>query len=57
MAKVIHGEIKLDSKMMGQASDLFCILLSSGYVLEVKMNKDFTRPKDEIIFTIMTEVE
>ena len=57
MAKVVHGEIKLDGKMMGQASDLFCILLSAEYVLEVKLDKDFTKPKDEIIFTIMTEVE
>ena len=57
MAKVIHGKIKLNSKMMGQASDLFCILLSAGYVLEVKIDEDFAKSKDEIIFTIMTEVE
>lgn len=57
MAKVVQGEIKLERKMMGQASDLFSILLTAGYVLEVKLEDDFATNKSEIIFTIMTEVE
>lgn len=56
MAKVVHGEIKLDRKMIGQASDLFTILLNAGYVLEVRIVDDFAKPNGEIIFTIMTEV-
>lgn len=55
MAKVIHGEFKLDGKMMGQAGDLFCILLSAGYVVETKLNKDVPNPNGEILFTIMKE--
>jgi hypothetical protein len=57
MAKLIHGEIKLPIRMMGQASDLFSILLTAGYTLEVKLADDFAKPNNEIIFTIMTEVE
>ena len=53
MAKVIHGEVKLDGKMMGQAGALFCILLSAGYVVETKLNKDVPNPNGEILFTIM----
>lgn len=55
MAKVIHGEIKLQEKMMGQASDLFCILLTAGYTVEAKLKKDFAPNNGEIIFTIMKE--
>lgn len=57
MAKLIHGEIKLPKRMIGQASDLFSILLTAGYTLEVKLEDDFAKPNNEIIFTIMTEVE
>lgn len=63
MANVIHGEIELDTKMMGQASDLWAILLSAGYTLEtriVKRKTDRVTPsgtEDKIVFTIMTEVE
>lgn len=57
MAKVVHGEIKLKEKMMGQAGDLFCILLSAGYTVEVKIKKDFTPNNGDIVFIIMTEVE
>lgn len=56
MSKVVHGEIKLDRTMIGQASDLFTILLNAGYVLEVRIVDDFAKPNGEIIFTIMTEV-
>lgn len=55
MAKVIHGEVKLDGKMMGQAGDLFCILLSAGYVLEAKLEKNPIKQNGEILFTIMKE--
>ena len=57
MAKVIHGEIKLKEKMMGQASDLFCILLTAGYTVEVKLKNDFAPNNGDIIFTIMTEAD
>jgi hypothetical protein len=49
--------------MMGQASDLWAILLSAGYTLETKIVKrktDRVTPsgtEDKIVFTIMTEVE
>ena len=63
MAQVIHGEIELDTKMTGQASDLWAILLLAGYTLEtriVKRNTDrvtTSGTEDKIVFTIMTEVE
>lgn len=61
MAKCIRGEIRLDAKSMGQASDLFCILLTAGYVLETKIVEDFSNnfagQKGQIVFTIMTEEE
>lgn len=63
MAKLIHGEFELDVKQMGQASDLWAILLSAGYTLETRMEKRMTDHvthggmEEKIVFTIMTEVE
>lgn len=63
MANIIHGEIEIDTKMTGQASDLWAILLAAGYTLEtrvVKRKTDRITPsgtEDKIVFTIMTEVE
>ena len=55
MEKVIHGELRLDGKMMGQAGDLFCILLTAGYTIETRIKKDAFNQNGEIIFTIMKE--
>lgn len=55
MAKIVHGEVRLNAKNIGQACDLMAILVSNGYVLEIQKIDDFTKCKDEIIFTIMTE--
>ena len=55
MAKIVHGEVRLNAKNMGQACDLMAILVSNGYVLEIQKIDDFTKSKDEIIFIIMTE--
>lgn len=57
MAHLIHGEIRLNAKRMGQASDLMAILVSNGYVLEIQKITDLVKNKDEIVFTIMTEVD
>ena len=57
MAHLIHGEIRLNAKSMGQASDLMAILVSNGYVLEIQKVTDLVTNKDEIVFTIMTEVD
>ena len=54
MAKVIHGEVKLDSKCTGPMCDLVAILVNNGYTVEVKKTNDFT-PK--FVVLIMTEVE
>lgn len=63
MAKLIHGEIELDARTLGQASDLWAILLQAGYTLEtqiVKRKTDRATPTgtdDKVVMTIMTEVE
>lgn len=55
MSMTVHGEIRLDKKMIGQACDLFSILITAGYVVEGRIVNDLAKPKDEIIFIIMTE--
>lgn len=63
VANLVHGEIELDTKLMGQASDLWSILLFAGYTIETRIVKRKTDrvtqsgTEDKIVFTIMTEVE
>lgn len=54
MANVIHGEVKLNSKNVGQMCDLIAILVTNGYKVEVKQTKDFT---PQLVVVIMTEVD
>lgn len=51
MARLIHGEIKLDFHKNGNWQDLVSILLMNGYVLEVLVKEG------KMIVIIMTEVE
>ena len=53
MAKVVHGELSFSDKCWGQLSDLICILVSNGYIVETAPNKE----KQEVVVTIMLEQE
>lgn len=53
MAKVIHGEIKFEKPNYGQLSDLMCILVTNGYVVEIIPQKGTT----EVTVLVMTEVD
>lgn len=58
MAKSIRGEVELDAKQIGQAGDLWAILLMAGYTLETQIIKKKDArlgTEDKILFTIMTE--
>lgn len=53
MAKVVQGELYFNDKCWGQLSDLICILVSNGYIVETTPNKE----KQEVVVTIMTKLE
>ena len=55
MARVVHGEIHINSKHMGQVCDLMSILVTNGYTVEISRIDDFTKALDEIVVIFMTE--
>lgn len=55
MSRVIHGEIHINAKCMGQVCDLMSILVTNGYTVEIGRVDDFTKPLDKIVVIFMTE--
>ena len=52
MAKVIHGEFEFSNRNMGQLSDLMCIFVTNGYIVEITPIQE----EQKIIVTIMEKI-
>jgi hypothetical protein len=51
MAKIVHGEVKLNFHSNGNWQDLVSILLTNGYTLEMQVDNG------KLIVIIMTEAK
>ena len=52
MAKVIYGEFEFSNRNMGQLSDLICIFVTNGYIVEITPIQE----EQKIIVTIMEKI-